>query len=889
MKVLSKLNSLDNVNDGDTRKLITKTSESGAGNVVSSISVSGDTISYTKGVNALTSHQSAFSNVKVGSSTIAADQAGDTLELVAGDNITLTPDTTNDKVTIAATNADEKVKQTANTSSNSALRVLFAPNVLDTDYTGNVNKNSNFTYNPSTKALATGGTVDGYKLAAASAKAVDTSISAGSSSANLPTSAAVATFVEGKGYTTNTGTITGVSINNTSIATSGVANITSMPASILSGAIPSTVTATTQSASDNSTKIATTAFVQTAIDNLPDPMIFKGSLGTGGTITALPVDGSASIGDTYKVITAGTYASKAAKVGDTFICLTKTSSANTWELIPSGDEPSGTVTSITIKGSSPITVDSESAITTSGTRTISHANSGVTAGTYRSVTVNATGHVTAGTNPTTISDYGITDAKIASGTITLGSNTITPLTSSSTLDATKLSGTIPSGCYTDTTYSAGANIDITNNVIKNTGVINVEASPGAASNGTIAITKGTSGGSSTSYVAVKGLDNAAYKDVDTSISTGSSSTKLPTSAAVATFVEGKGYTTNTGTITGVSVNGTSVATSGVANITSVPASILTGAIPSAVTATTQSSGDNSTKIATTAYADGAVSNRLEKSYSGTNINGTALWSGNSLVSTVINTQTANGNSASLSDTGIFLGDNSKGKLKISNGTNNDSIELGRTYNNNWYGLEVDSSGVSITGLKTPTNDTDAVNKQYVDNNHSIKDITNGNVYIGSLESGYYNVFAGVTLYASEETAELVLSVGRKAFMYVSHELSDGEDTVSYWILNDETDVDVDASESTAVLNNWGQILYQGVFVDSTGDSWRGSFSLKQADYVTAYDVVDNLTTNNSYKVLSARQGYLLNQNKQNTILSGTTNPTSDLGVNGDVYIKYSAS
>ena len=46
--------------------------------------------------------------------------------------------------------------------------------------------------------------------------------------------------------------------------------------------------------------------------------------------------------------------------------------------------------------------------------------------------------------PTTISGYGITDAKIASGTITLGSNTITPLTSSSSLNASNLSsGTVP--------------------------------------------------------------------------------------------------------------------------------------------------------------------------------------------------------------------------------------------------------------------------------------------------------------------------------------------------------------------------------------------------------------------------------------------------------------
>ncbi len=40
----------------------------------------------------------------------------------------------------------------------------------------------------------------------------------------------------------------------------------------------------------------------------------------------------------------------------------------------------------------------------------SHPNSGVTAGTYKSVTVNAQGHVTAGSNPTTLAGYGITDA-----------------------------------------------------------------------------------------------------------------------------------------------------------------------------------------------------------------------------------------------------------------------------------------------------------------------------------------------------------------------------------------------------------------------------------------------------------------------------------------------
>lgn len=138
-------------------------------------------------------------------------------------------------------------------------------------------------------------------------------------------------------------------------------------------------------------------YVDDAIAALPEPMIFKGSLGTGGTITSLPTASSENEGFTYKVITAGTYASQTAKIGDTFI-----SDGTTWILIPSGDEPSGTVTSITLDATGPIVIDSNAAITTSGTRTLSHANSGVTAGTYKSVTVDAKGHVTAGSNPTEI-------------------------------------------------------------------------------------------------------------------------------------------------------------------------------------------------------------------------------------------------------------------------------------------------------------------------------------------------------------------------------------------------------------------------------------------------------------------------------------------------------
>jgi len=109
---------------------------------------------------------------------------------------------------------------------------------------------------------------------------------------------------------------------------------------------------------------ASKEYVDNAIDALPEPMVFKGSLGTGGTITTLPTASSANEGYTYKVITAGTYASQAAKVGDTFI-----SDGSTWVLIPSGDEPTGTVTSVAAKGTGGITV-SGSPITSSGTFTI---------------------------------------------------------------------------------------------------------------------------------------------------------------------------------------------------------------------------------------------------------------------------------------------------------------------------------------------------------------------------------------------------------------------------------------------------------------------------------------------------------------------------------------
>lgn len=73
-------------------------------------------------------------------------------------------------------------------------------------------------------------------------------------------------------------------------------------------------------------------------------------------------------------------------------------------------------------------------ITISATNTTyTHPNSGVTAGTYKSVTVNAQGHVTSGSNPTTLSGYGITDGASKSYVSTQINNALANFESSKTL------------------------------------------------------------------------------------------------------------------------------------------------------------------------------------------------------------------------------------------------------------------------------------------------------------------------------------------------------------------------------------------------------------------------------------------------------------------------
>lgn len=68
------------------------------------------------------------------------------------------------------------------------------------------------------------------------------------------------------------------------------------------------------------------------------------------------------------------------------------------------------------------------------------ANSGVTAGTFKSVTVDAKGRVTAGTNPTTLAGYGITDAAASNHNHSLASLSDTTITSNTAGEVLKWDG-----------------------------------------------------------------------------------------------------------------------------------------------------------------------------------------------------------------------------------------------------------------------------------------------------------------------------------------------------------------------------------------------------------------------------------------------------------------
>lgn len=272
----------------------------------------------------------------------------------------------------------------------------------------------------------------------------------------------VSSFTNDAGYLTSDATWNGVSLTKSSSAgysgyvpfmsdtTSTSMSLRQMSDSPSSGRIAvynssNYLITTTPTAGDNSTKAATTAFVATAISGkadsattlagygITDAKISNGTITLGSnTITPSTTDEklkatSASNNTTYYPIFGTSTSDAETKFKDTigFKYITKSTGE---AMITLGNDTSGASNSrygvLELYGTT-----TYSTILTSGAptaaRTISLPN--------KSGTIALTDDIPDISNKadkaTTLAGYGITDAKISNGTITLGSNTITPLTS----------------------------------------------------------------------------------------------------------------------------------------------------------------------------------------------------------------------------------------------------------------------------------------------------------------------------------------------------------------------------------------------------------------------------------------------------------------------------
>lgn len=200
----------------------------------------------------------------------------------------------------------------------------------------------------------------------------------------------------------------GINIVYDSVDTIDVANFTILEATDSTYGVVKLDSSVTASGANPVTGKAIYDYVGDAIA-ASDAMIFKGTIGTGGTVTALPT--TYKTGWTYRVITAGTYAGQNCEVGDLIIALVDRDGTGNldsdWTVAQTNID--GAITDIS--ATTPITVSG------SGTsREIAHKISGVSPGSYGEgsdktvafgdtltipyISVNNTGHITSAEDDT---------------------------------------------------------------------------------------------------------------------------------------------------------------------------------------------------------------------------------------------------------------------------------------------------------------------------------------------------------------------------------------------------------------------------------------------------------------------------------------------------------
>lgn len=231
-----------------------------------------------------------------------------------GHKVTLTPSSGNAQT---VTIPDNDTKNTAgSTDSSSKLFLIGATSQAanpqtysqDTAYIGtdgHLYSNSKQTVNLSDSQALTNKTYNGYTLAAACAKEVDTSIADASTSTKLPTSQAVAAFVEGKGYVT-----TDTTYDPATTSTDGLMSAADKTKlnGIATGATANSASTTTPKANGTAACGTETAYargdhvhpLQTSVSGNAGTAT---KLATGNTINGVNFDGSAAITITANPVT----------------------------------------------------------------------------------------------------------------------------------------------------------------------------------------------------------------------------------------------------------------------------------------------------------------------------------------------------------------------------------------------------------------------------------------------------------------------------------------------------------------------------------------------------------------------------------------------------------
>ena len=396
--------------------------------------------------------------VKTGSVTFGAS---DTVEFVAGSNVSITGDATNKKITISSTDTNTDTHHTAynyvgaaDSASNAATsnggtylklyengtkRSQFkisgsGATTVTSDSSGNITISSTDNNTHNSHKVNSGYKADGT-TAITSASASSGDITLGDSGVTAGEYGPTANATPGYGSTFN---VPDIKVNSKGIVTSITNRTVKIPASDNS---ETTLTITDKSSTDTADLVyavtnlveggtkghtITPTYVGLPTKAYVDKVITNGVdyLGTVSALTGLST--TAGSGDFYRVSTEFTFSgTEKAHVGDILLATKDNPAQNAtdWDLIHT-EVDSNTWVENKVNAAGYVTAPGTSNANkvwktdSSGNpgwrddanTVYTHQTSGVTAGSYNKVTVDKYGHVTSGENPTTLSGHGITNA-----------------------------------------------------------------------------------------------------------------------------------------------------------------------------------------------------------------------------------------------------------------------------------------------------------------------------------------------------------------------------------------------------------------------------------------------------------------------------------------------